>query len=428
MKRFRIIQAAADGVPELLLYGEVGDSMWGDAFSARQVNQALVELGERPLLRVRLNSPGGDAFEGIAIHNLLKAHPAKVEVVVDGVALSAASIIAMGGDVIAMAENALMMIHDPWTIAVGGAEDMRATADQLDLVSQALAKTYVRRSGQDMATVTQMMAAETWFGADDAMRLGFADQIVEQQTVEPTVTAAHLARFRHAPVEKIAALSDTTPPRWTQVPADRPGLAKAQPRSQADAADHKQDIMEFNTIIKALDLADTADEKTILAAIGKLAARANLARDYEQLTGKVGAESLGVVRAWHSASEKVEQLEADNAKLALANDRRDFDALKAEGKTGKKLTPATAEHFEARFVAAAGKGAGADVVAELRGFLAVAPQVLPPQPHEQPQNGGDVAELTHDGKTWTELRPMERHRLNNDNPDLYTAMRQAAQG
>jgi hypothetical protein len=115
-------------------------------------------------------------FEGIAIYNLLAAHPAKVTVNVLGIAASAASIIAMAGDEIIMPENAFMMVHEAWGGALGDSETMRQQADVLDKISGAYRRTYAARSGQTEEAVAALMAAETWFTAEDAVTNGFATE------------------------------------------------------------------------------------------------------------------------------------------------------------------------------------------------------------------------------------------------------------
>jgi ATP-dependent protease ClpP protease subunit len=111
-----------------------------------------IDAGE---INLRINSVGGSVFDALAIHNALERHPATVNVHVDGIALSAASLIAMAGDTVSMAENALMMIHAPWTIAMGDANAMRDVADMLDKMSEALSKNYARKSGK---TPAEMLA------------------------------------------------------------------------------------------------------------------------------------------------------------------------------------------------------------------------------------------------------------------------------
>lgn len=125
---------------------------------------------------VRINSPGGDVFDGFAIYNLLKQHPARIKVKVDGLAASAASVVAMAGDEIEIADNALMMIHNPWTMAVGDAETMIETAALLEKVKGSIVTTYKARAKLSEDEIVALMNSETWFDAGGAIEAGLADR------------------------------------------------------------------------------------------------------------------------------------------------------------------------------------------------------------------------------------------------------------
>ncbi len=180
---------------ELYLYDEIGDSGWG-GISAKAVVDEIRALGQVDTLQVRINSPGGDVFDGVTIYNTLARHPAKIETHIDGMALSIASVIAMAGAEIHMAENAMMMIHDPWTFAMGSAEDFRKKAELMDQVKGNLVATYVKRTGLEAEKVADLMAEETWFTANDAKQLGFVDVVTEEMQI---AAKYDLSRFRHAP-------------------------------------------------------------------------------------------------------------------------------------------------------------------------------------------------------------------------------------
>lgn len=128
-------------------------------------------------ISLRLNSPGGDVFDGIAIMNALKNHKAEVTVHIDGLAASIASVIAMAGDHVVMAKNATLMIHDAWTMGIGNAKDLRKTADLLDKTSDNIASIYADRTGIDSETWRAKMGEETWFSAEEAVEAGLADEV-----------------------------------------------------------------------------------------------------------------------------------------------------------------------------------------------------------------------------------------------------------
>jgi ATP-dependent Clp protease, protease subunit len=181
---------------EIYLYDEIGQGFFGGGISAKQFADDLNALGKIDTLNVRMNSPGGDVFDGLAIYNTLKRHPANVIVDVDGMALSIASVIAMAGDTINMAGNAMMMIHDPWTIAGGTAEDFRKQADLMDQVKGNLVSTYANRTGMNDGEIADLMSTETWMTAADAVKSGFADAVTEDLDL---AARFDLTRYRNAP-------------------------------------------------------------------------------------------------------------------------------------------------------------------------------------------------------------------------------------
>lgn len=156
-------------------------------------------------IHVRINSPGGDVFEARAINQALRQHPAKVIVHVDGLAASAASVIAMVGDEVRMADGSFMMIHNPWWLAIGDATELREAADVLEKVQDSIRDTYARKSGLGPDEIQQMMDEETWLDADEAVERGFADVSESAAAGEPSARF-DLSIFDHAP-EKIAAQS-----------------------------------------------------------------------------------------------------------------------------------------------------------------------------------------------------------------------------
>jgi HK97 family phage prohead protease len=168
------VETAADGdVLEILISGRIGASFWYGGVSAAMVAEAMA--GHTGALRLRINSPGGDAFEGFAIYNLLSVHPGQITVRVEGLAASAASIIAMVGDTIEMAPASMVMIHDAWSIAIGNADDMRAEADVVDSISQISAEIYADKAGGTADAWRGKMRAESWYAPGEAVAAGLAD-------------------------------------------------------------------------------------------------------------------------------------------------------------------------------------------------------------------------------------------------------------
>ena len=167
----------ADADATISIFDVIGDDGWtGGGVTAKRISAALRSIGNRDVI-VRINSPGGDMFEGIAIYNLLRTHPAKVTVEVLGWAASAASIIAMAGDVIRMGLGSFMMVHNAWGLVIGNRHDLREAASLFDGFDAALADIYEARTGIDRVGIERLMDAETFMTAAQAVEYGFADAV-----------------------------------------------------------------------------------------------------------------------------------------------------------------------------------------------------------------------------------------------------------
>ena len=172
---------------ELVLYGPVGGDWWGESgFTDEDVLANLEEMSGDII--VRINSGGGIAFQGIAIQNALKAFDGSVTAYVDALAASAASIIAMGADRLILRDGAMLMIHDPSTIAWGDSRQFRKHADRLDTLAAQGASIYSRRSGLPIEDVRQMMRDETWLGAEEAIAKGLRSSIIPSTAIPPSVS------------------------------------------------------------------------------------------------------------------------------------------------------------------------------------------------------------------------------------------------
>lgn len=221
-----VVRAAADeaDAAEILIYDEIG--FWGIA--AKDVVQALRGV-TAATIHARINSPGGDVMDGVAIYNALRGHGARVITHIDGMAASIASVIALAGDEVRMAENAFFMIHDPWGITIGTATEHRKTADVLDKVEGVIAETYLKRAEAERDQVLAWMDEETWFTAEEAKDAGFVDEVV---ATAPVKAQFDLSAFRHAP----AALRDAEPPKPTERDLERLLRDAGLSRSEAKAA------------------------------------------------------------------------------------------------------------------------------------------------------------------------------------------------
>lgn len=266
--------STADTVATMRMYGPIDSwgGYWG--ISAKDVSAALNSLPDGVNeIRVRINSPGGDASEGMAILNMLRAHPAKVVAVVDGMAASAASFLAAGLDETVMSPGTQMMVHDASGLSLGQAKDMRKMAEALDSYSNSIASVYAEATGESVEEWRATMVAETWYTADEAVTAGLADRVeVVKDTAKTSSTGAE------DPAEGAAAaatnrfdLSIFNYAGRDAAPAPNPPSASAvgsvntSERGSAVAFTAEQ----LTNMRQDLGLAGDADEATIVAALSE---------------------------------------------------------------------------------------------------------------------------------------------------------------
>ncbi|MPS30640.1 MAG: Clp protease ClpP [Alcaligenaceae bacterium] len=232
---------AGERVAELRIYEEIG--FWG--MTAKQFMDELdaVVVGAARLV-VSINSPGGDVFDAFAIYNALRRLQIPVSTRVDGVAASAASLIFMAGEERPMPDNAMLMIHNMWTIVLGSSEELRKQADMMDKATEGVLAAYAR-SGQDEAEIQRMMDETTWMTALEAQALGFCTMIEEPVKLAASgqITAV-LARHKGVPAAFLAELEEAEEPEVSaEPPAAGPGPAP-KPPDPAPAGDPPTDPPE----------------------------------------------------------------------------------------------------------------------------------------------------------------------------------------
>ena len=277
------VQKTAPKSVRLEIYDNIGPS-WAGMIDSKSVSAALQSAGDISAIEVRINSPGGDCGEGIGIHNLLKTHPAKVTVIVDGIAASAASLIAMAGDTIRVPKNALMMIHEPWSIAMGAEDDLLKAAEMLATYNRACINTYAEKTGKKPEEIAALLKAETWMTGDEALAAGFATETAPEVKVETaSAQAATHELFRRAPagwnqlvalsVRKetpvtqptpapapenptVAAVAAAVPGTLTAIPAD--AVVSAAPKIDVAAEAEKAAAAEHNRATTIMSLCKTA--------------------------------------------------------------------------------------------------------------------------------------------------------------------------
>lgn len=223
------IEAKAAEVAEVYIYDEIG--YWG--LTAKDF---VKELGavKASAITLHLNTPGGDVFDGIAIHNALRAHPAPVNVVIDSLAASIGSVIAMAGDSITMAKHSMMMIHDPFGAVLGNAADMRQMADVLDQLGDTIAGVYAERAGGTVSEWRARMYAETWYTDRQAVEAGLASKVDGDAEAEPT-NQFDLSIYKNPPADLLTQAGEPEDREPTKRDVERALRDAGLSRSQAKA-------------------------------------------------------------------------------------------------------------------------------------------------------------------------------------------------
>lgn len=322
-----------DGVAVLRLYDPI-DS-WGEFWgvSAKEFVTALDELPDDTTeIRLHINSPGGEVFEGIAIMNALRAHKANVVMVVDGLAASAASFIACSGDELVMARNSELMIHDAWGICVGNAADMQKMADDLGHFSDNLASVYAEKSGGTVEDWRAAMSAETWFSAEEAVLAGLADRVDAQPADEQAKNRFDLSVFAYAGREKAPAPTASAVTPKTPAPPSASGSTNTAQEAEMSLSD---------ALRERLGIADeNADEATLLAALD------------EALNEQATPPKSTTEEVTPAALAEVTRLSTELAELKASAAKREKDERFAAWLRDGKTSPAERAQLEAMYDAA----------------------------------------------------------------------------
>jgi len=306
---------------EIVLSGMVGDDFWGDGFTSGQVISALAQVGRDSPITIRLNSGGGIATEGAAIHAALKAHKGQVTVVVEGIAASAASLIAVAGDAVQMALGAVMMIHDPATVTWGTVSDHQASIAMLESLASSYAETYADKTGGSAAAMRTLMKAETWLTADQAIAQRFADGLVAANSNEPAEpTAFAYGVYAKAP-QQIVALADakgwkarnlkpaaalaaspaTAPPAAappaTPVASTPPAAPAAQPAKQEPTMADTPNETEIRTDERTKATADATARVQAILTSDEAQGRGAMAQHLAFATAQTAEEAIALLKA-----------------------------------------------------------------------------------------------------------------------------------
>jgi ATP-dependent Clp protease, protease subunit len=183
-QKFNVVHNEETKTTNITIYGVIGYSWWGESFSASDIDNALNEAGNNDVV-INLNSPGGDAFAGIAIYNRLKRHEGKVTVHVDGWACSVASLFPAAADETIMGLGSMIMIHQASSFVWGTKTDMRKEADVLEALEEGIIDIYMTKANVSREELREKVDAETWFSAKKAVEIGFASKVEGSEVNEP---------------------------------------------------------------------------------------------------------------------------------------------------------------------------------------------------------------------------------------------------
>lgn len=362
------IQAAAADENTISIYGFIGESWDGSGITAARIAGALRAIGDKDVV-VNVNSPGGSAFEGIAIYNLLRQHPKNVTVRVVGLAASAASIIAMAGDTVEIGQAAFLMIHNVLMLAIGNRNDLRAAADTMEPIDRALADLYAARTGKEPKAISKMMDAETWLGGQDAIDQGFADSMMDGAAVKEDSNKKRNAAQARAEIQNALAKAGYSRSRQRELIKEfggtpgavanigtqvMPGADDAEPLENQPTKVTNMDMTKLKAEHPALVEALIAEGRESGMKAGADAERARIqAVEAQALPGHEALiASLKFDGKTTGPEAAVQVLNAERGKAAAK-----LDALRADGKDPAKVTASAADAAAEAAAAAAADAA-----------------------------------------------------------------------
>lgn len=320
-----------DGPAQVMIYGEIGDSWWGESVPASQFVRDLAAVDAEEI-DFHIHSPGGDVFDGLAIATAIRTHPARTTAYVDGLAASAASYIAIAADEVVMAVGAEMMVHDASGIVLGQAADMQKMADDLNRISDNIASLYALKAGGTTAEWRDVMLAETWYSADEAVTAGLADRVGKGAAVtENAKNSFDLSIFAHAGRRNAPA------PRFPRR-AQKPPAEPADPPHPMEGADMSLSDHLVSGLRERLGISADAElnDATVLAAIDEaLAERVEPTTEVPPGTVLIEASVLADLQAnaAQGAQARAQQVAEQRARIV--------DSAIGDG----RITPARREHW-----------------------------------------------------------------------------------
>lgn len=409
--------AAANGNVDIEITGVIGDTWWSDSpCTSDMVRAELKKVPNASLIRVFVDTDGGDVWHGMGIYQALVEHPAKVEVTVGARAQSCGSLVMMAGDTIIMPEMAKLCVHNPWTIFKGTAAGLEARAKDLRNLEDSFVAAYVARTGMSESDMRALMNEDRLMSAKEALERGFCTELRKPKQKVAAMSDNDLTLARHelqalATQRAIAAQANKQP---TQTPA---------PNAPAET-ENKKDMAQLAVILAALCLAEGISDAEATAHINALKG----AKDANgKLLEAVGSTTVdGALGAIKGFKEKAEQYDA----LAAEREQEKANALAAKKASliTQASVPATGTKADAsnphagKLVPAQKAWAEGVSLETLEGWLASAPIVLRGDGLKPPTtvNGG------YAGKTYDQMSNRERAECKANDPELFKTLRAEA--
>jgi ATP-dependent protease ClpP protease subunit len=341
--------ALSNGDVEISLTGVIGGNIWTDDPNPCTASRVRGELAKNPnakQINCLVDSDGGDVWEGLGIYQALLEHPARVSVTIGARAISCGSLIAMAGDEISMHETSKMLIHNPWTIAMGDAEDFEARAKDLRNLEESFASAYAARTGMSDVAVRELMNEDRLMGAEEAKEKGFCTDVrkspkkpkaMSEEEIRSEVTRMRTRAQASVSALRIAAMS----PQQTITEPPAP--------TAPEANSSKEKTMNIALIVAALGLSEGASETDVLNAISGLkSAKETLAK----CEAKLGASGNEIVISVGVLKDKSE---------VLASTRSELEALKAKIEADRVAAEATEKDRIVAQLVSEGKAVGEEM-------------------------------------------------------------------
>jgi ATP-dependent Clp endopeptidase proteolytic subunit ClpP len=319
------MKAESAEVGEIMIYDEIGQSWWNDnAVSATAFDTSLKALGDVKEIKLRINSPGGNVYDGVAIFNMLDQHPAKVTAFIDGIAASAASLVAMAADEIIMPKNSFMLIHEPIGITMGTADDHERSMGDLRRMEETFARTYADRSGSEMEDARALMKEDRLMTAEEAMDMGYADRI--DDPVKNMTACYSFDRLPEKAREAMTmtgyrpAIEQAPPKRGKKTPQQEPAKVVSIDDARKDAMAYAVEVTELCRLANRAHMAAKflKDQTSVADVRNKLMTLRAAADDRAEIQPQLATVDTGVTAKEQIAHSWKEVTDAVNARMATA--------------------------------------------------------------------------------------------------------------